>query len=92
MDYIWTVSTPTNSGKLLMSVGTVRHRILIFVVVVVASCSCRCNVHLQVVSPLEKMFNVPVISGRPSLVSLIGLFVDLEAERWLNGCVFTYVA
>lgn len=35
MDYIWTVSTPTNSsGKLLMSVGTVRHRFLIVVVVV----------------------------------------------------------
>lgn len=34
MDYTWTVSTPTNSsGKLLMSVGTVRHRFLIVVVV-----------------------------------------------------------
>lgn len=40
----------------------------------------------------RKKFNVDVISGRLSLVSLVGLFVEPKAERWMDSRLFTYVA
>ena len=45
----------------------------------------------------KKRFNVLVVSGRLSLVFRLSvvvfvLFVDLEAERWMDGRLFTYVA
>lgn len=91
MDYTWIVSTPTSfSGKLLMSVGAVRHRFLV-AVFVVAFCPCWWKFIVESCS--QKRFNVHVIFQPVFLfVSHIGWFVDLEAERLVDGCVFTYVA
>lgn len=86
MDYTWRVSTPTSSsGKPLMSVGAVRHRFVVAVFVVVF-CPCWCRIHLWVLLP-EKRFNVHVISGRLSLVSLVGFVCgprSRKMDEWLS--------
>lgn len=60
----------------------VRHRFLV-AVFVVAFCPCWCRFHLRIALP-EKRFNVRVISGHLSLVSL-GWFVCGPRSRKMDG-------